>query len=987
MSAVYPILPKLVEQDGFDDEDLTDIDDEVFIRDGKNGLKLDDDGGVKRPLMAPRRRCKRSYNFATYGLSNRTGFGLVGLIILLSLIILCIYVINIIPGPMSILKNWLSHDLKDSLHDSNKIPCTSLASKILWTRSFPKLTSESPIRSNDVNGDGVEDIIIGFSTGLDMMDISEYICAFYFDGQVPCFGGVLALNGRTGDTLWVYWTNHAIFSVDCGIDLTNDKIKDCIICGRGGILHAVNGYNGASIWKMPVRDLSISEEWKLSDIYNAKFIADVDGDDIGDIIASHTIQSREIHSSEILMISGINGNIIHSSALPDTEQLFLAPQKLVHPDGENVFVLVTSSKKQSGGLYVIPQVNLMYSNLKLQKLHHNTGKGTLLPPILVDVTLDGIEDIVAAMFNSTIIVYNGLTFEPIWNYTVPNSEIISMPIPGYYNDDNVPDFMVKHQIGSGFPTYYYTVATIIDGKTGKSLLEKPIEDSLSREMSGLSVTVEGFGNDWFLHWSVDCLNYEGIKEKYQFFRSEDFISESHADVCKLRFNSTLITNLYALSQHVGPPGISLYFSEDWKSLEYNNSMNVRIELPENTPFVSERLPKIYKDENKKDSSKQEQEVSHETYEQYTQQKKFTPIGRQNNVLKNENEWTQNIIQTSKDFDLLYDENNKINIQREQPIDYQQEDEIREQRSDINLKFISQFDKGIDNFIKNMRNDETDITNSKTSTHETSHNLDIENNASDGGTKVLSKRTINLLHYDVNKTKETTDQTFIDVETYTRQIFNVALKEEEEEAVAIKKIPKQKSLKGRNKKKDTGVDLKLKLEYKSGLKLKKQKEKRDIKANNHMYSVHGIQKQPPTGILLPSILKTEGISSIDLVFSTSWLPSSEASVILVQEDFNCIHWKTLLSEKSFQYKQNDDIIKECLGERGINYKANLETSNKKDLKISLGQMTIYRMKLECMCPEDMLPNQSCKNISLHQNWPEYLGSGGNGYFKSFYKTNF
>lgn len=66
---------------------------------------------------------------------------------------------------MSILKNWLSHNLKDSLHESNIIPCTSLTSKILWTKSLPKLTSESPIRSNDVNDDGIEDIIIGFSTG------------------------------------------------------------------------------------------------------------------------------------------------------------------------------------------------------------------------------------------------------------------------------------------------------------------------------------------------------------------------------------------------------------------------------------------------------------------------------------------------------------------------------------------------------------------------------------------------------------------------------------------------------------------------------------------------------------------------------------------------------------------------------------------------------------------------------------------------------
>lgn len=196
-----------------------------------------------------------------------------------------------------------------------------------------------------------------------MKNIPEYICALYFDGQVPCFGGVLALNGKTGGTLWIHWTTHAIFSVDCGLDLTNDKINDCIICGRGGILHAINGYNGASIWEIPVHDLSISEEWTFSDIYDAKFIADIDEDNIGDIIASHTIQSREIHRSEILIISGISGNIIHSSVLPNTEQLFLAPQKLVHPDGESIFVLVTSSQKQSSGLYVIPQVNLMYGNL------------------------------------------------------------------------------------------------------------------------------------------------------------------------------------------------------------------------------------------------------------------------------------------------------------------------------------------------------------------------------------------------------------------------------------------------------------------------------------------------------------------------------------------------------------------------------------------------------------------------------------------------
>lgn len=172
MSAVYPTVPKLAVRDSIDDDDLTDIDDEVFIRDGRNGgLKLDDDGGVKQPLMAPRRKCKKSCNFQTHKFSYKAllvplCYGITALTIVLGLIILCIFTANIFPTPLTILKNWLTHELKDTVNKSEIIPCTSLSSKILWTRSVPKLSSETPLRSNDVNLDGIEDIIVGFSTGM-----------------------------------------------------------------------------------------------------------------------------------------------------------------------------------------------------------------------------------------------------------------------------------------------------------------------------------------------------------------------------------------------------------------------------------------------------------------------------------------------------------------------------------------------------------------------------------------------------------------------------------------------------------------------------------------------------------------------------------------------------------------------------------------------------------------------------------------------------
>jgi hypothetical protein len=170
MSAVYPKLPRVAVRDSFDDDELSDIDDEVFIRDGSNGiLKIDDDCGAKRPLMAPRRKCKTHFSEESH-LSYKTLFApfcytLLGFFILLGIIILCIITITRFPMPINVLKTWLSHNKEKIFDKQHVIPCTSLSSKIEWTRTLPKLTSEAPLRSNDVNGDNIEDVIVGFSTG------------------------------------------------------------------------------------------------------------------------------------------------------------------------------------------------------------------------------------------------------------------------------------------------------------------------------------------------------------------------------------------------------------------------------------------------------------------------------------------------------------------------------------------------------------------------------------------------------------------------------------------------------------------------------------------------------------------------------------------------------------------------------------------------------------------------------------------------------
>lgn len=204
-------------------------------------------------------------------------------------------------------------------------------------------------------------IILYFFIGLDKADTADYVCTVYFDRPAPCLGGILALDGNSGATIWIHWTAHAIFSIDCELDLTGDEVKDCIIAGRGGILHAVNGRDGSTIWEMSQRDLTMRNRQKYFDIYDAKYIADIDDDGVGDIIASHTQQSDGT-PSEIVLISGKSGNTIHSEDLPGSEQLFTAPQILVHPDGENYLLLATNSEHEhkSGGLYAIPQSKFLH---------------------------------------------------------------------------------------------------------------------------------------------------------------------------------------------------------------------------------------------------------------------------------------------------------------------------------------------------------------------------------------------------------------------------------------------------------------------------------------------------------------------------------------------------------------------------------------------------------------------------------------------------
>ena len=231
----------------------------------------------------------------------------------------------------------------------------------------------------------------------------------------------------------------------------------------------------------------------------------------------------------------------------------------------------TGGETQGGSLWVISLSDLRTGRMEnARTIYTDCCKGIMVPPVLVDLTGDKTEDIVMAMFNSTVIAFNGFTYEQLWKWSSPGSETYSTPAIGRYNTDDVPDFFVTYQVGPGFPVYYYTRGQVLDGRTGQPLLVKPLDMLVGTQSSPLTLSTDGL-SDLFVYWHSSCVKHNtttnttstpGTISSTKSTSNQEFdpnqlvfkvapgtnVHEtSRADFCGLRFNASLFTQLVALS--------------------------------------------------------------------------------------------------------------------------------------------------------------------------------------------------------------------------------------------------------------------------------------------------------------------------------------------------------------------------------------------------------------------------------------------------------
>ncbi|XP_012162014.1 uncharacterized protein LOC101461950 [Ceratitis capitata] len=604
MINMRPYVPssRVAVRDSIDEEISDDIEDDVFIKDARSA-KLNEEKGLKRPLMAPRRKNGKMHNSTPIMMKHRRFrrycepffYGLLTIIVLIIITVVGGYILAMVPASMQSLKGWLSGGPVTSTGVGFQ-PCQQIRVQRIWTQRFPRMNSESPVRKADLNGDDIEDIIFGFGVD-DNIQYEGFAlpkCKSAQGGdEVPCEGGVIAVNGATGSLLWQTWSVANVFSLLCTLDINIDGYPDCVAAGRLGMIFAIDGRSGNSIWEF--REMEVETNSPIvMDLYTINVVRDLDGDEISDILAAHLEEREESKAGHIKLISGKTGKVVRSIPTPYREEVFVPLQVITKEDGTELLMVITGGQNTPGGIYTIRLLSLMQftSEKEFTPLFQSKHSGVMVPAVVTDITGDHVADIVVASFNSSVYAFDGRNFSMLWNYTFAASESVSAIVPGHFNLDNVTDFMVKYSTGPGFPVYYYSQTTILDGKNGKPLLGGILTDSGGSNslLGGVSVS-QSFGGDFFFHWQMQCKDKYNAKDAYEFIPESDIILQSRADTCRLRYNTTTVLKLYAIADGIMPPGAVICSTDDIE-IHLNRTQHPQHAKP--SPKSALKHPKLLK---------------------------------------------------------------------------------------------------------------------------------------------------------------------------------------------------------------------------------------------------------------------------------------------------------------------------------------------------------------------------------------------------------
>jgi outer membrane protein assembly factor BamB len=328
-----------------------------------------------------------------------------------------------------------------------------------WSVTIPAIGSSSSPVAMDLNGDGHLDIVIGAGA-------REF---------ASVEASVIALDGVDGRILWQVSGHNQVVGTAILQDITGDGTDEVFIGGRSATFKAIDGRTGTALWEhLPYNEtFDYVNDTTLLNFYTAQWLPDVDGDGYADLLTAYGGFVKARHGDTdrpggyLMVLSGKSGKQLRKVAVPDGKEVYMSP--LVHDFGKGRDIIYgTGGEDISGSLYRVSLDSLLAGSLASSKvLVYGGEKGMIAPPVLIDITLDGVADIIIPTVDGRLVATDGRSGKLLWSASPEGAfDTYVMAAPGYFTgDDEVPDFFASFGKGP-WPNTEYTIHILVDGQTG-----------------------------------------------------------------------------------------------------------------------------------------------------------------------------------------------------------------------------------------------------------------------------------------------------------------------------------------------------------------------------------------------------------------------------------------------------------------------------------------------------------------------------------------
>ncbi len=247
--------------------------------------------------------------------------------------------------------------------------------------------------SNDLNGDGIKDVVVG-TTGGDR--------------------AVRAYSGKTGTLLWIFNTDIYgeggwVYMVDAGHDFNNDQIPD-VLAATGDDAYEtgpkrvflINGATGLVIW----------ERYAQGPAFAVISVEDFTNDGVPDVVSGTSNEAE--NQAFVKGINGATGAIEWSMEPAGTSVWALA--QIDDLNNDNIDDIIIGSFNDNGNYYALNAAtgSVIWSG--------STGASLIMQfEVLGDVNGDGFNDIAIGHVSPNAVLVSGLTGQFIWSQPIADN--------------------------------------------------------------------------------------------------------------------------------------------------------------------------------------------------------------------------------------------------------------------------------------------------------------------------------------------------------------------------------------------------------------------------------------------------------------------------------------------------------------------------------------------------------------------------------------